>query len=1029
MELRLTGLVVLALAVVLAAGFLVDDARCDQFVKVAGNQFTVDGTVYKIKGANYYSASAPWAAMFGNWNWNEISSDIDTLHSLGVNSIRINLPYSSGGWGGPNVNATYLDRLERLVEYLRARGMRANITMFDWETSFPAAGTAKEAEHKAYVNAIVGRLRNNPGVFLWDVKNEPDHPSNIGGYDNWDYSPANRDKIVSWLNRMCQYVRSIDPNHPAGAGIRWYENVSDVIGFVDVAIFHNYWDNVDTVAIPTAKAASGDTKPVLIQEFGWPSQPHPCWRGQWIYDYTEQRQLEMFQMNLNAFAHHDIAGGIMWQACDLAPYVSDPNGDTSVTFENYFGLWRTGRNLKPAGIYYRDHWPVEFFPYSDTTVPVPPTSASALGLDRAIRVTWTHSASPDCAGAMVRCSTSGYPTSPTSGTLVATVKGEGTAGGSCLHSGLQRDTTYYYSVFAYDYAGNYSSRITTSAKTLYQPTNLLAGPAIDSFVSGVADGWTSYERYPGGDAGPISFAPDSAVSISGGLSQAISGLGTDALSISPGGFAHAGIVQAVPAVPGRTYVLVGYEAMTAPTTGRLYFRTFGIDPTGSLDPGSPGEANVGGAKWMGDGALFWNDDPGASNATFGMYRCVSAVTASSPTISCWAGIGVSLVEGRRSTDKINYDSFYLHEFESPIGSSLSNGGFEGSVLDCLDADLHIPDGWTPAGGGCGRYLGYTVSSSVGLPRTGGKCAAFLSYPGKSDLGLMQRVEAYPGEMLSASVYVRGVPAGTASTSAAIGIDPTGGTDMFADTVVWSTIVVGNNTTWRPVSVSATGRSSGATVFVRASSGDISSGYHTVYADDVSFSASMATSCPAQLRALPDGRSLTLRGCIVTAAFGGYFYVEDAARTSGIRVLSTTAVSVGQMVDVTGTMTTVNGERCVQNGAILAASGSFDIPAPYAMACSALGGAPCGYCEGIDGSCGPVNLGLLVRTWGRVADTTPAHFTIDDGSGRPIRVYSSVNPANGAMVVVTGISSCEIPAGGSVPVSVVRTRFAADVVGQ
>ena len=901
----------LSLALAAALGLGLRPAQCDQFLSITGDQFTYGGVVYKIKGANYYPASAPWGAMFGNWNWDEITTDVEMLRSLGINAMRINLPYSAGGWGGPNVNQLYLDRLERLVELLRAKGMKANITLFDWETSFPAAGTQRESEHKQYVAAIVNRLKDNPGVFLWDVKNEPDHPSNIDDHDNWDYSPANRDKIVSWLSRMCAYVRSLDPNHPVSAGIRWWENVSDVISFVDVAIFHNYWPNIGTEAIPFVKQACGaNPKPILVQEFGWPSQPRPCWRDTfWVYDYTEANQLSVYQMNLQAFAQHDIAGGIQWQACDLAPYVADPNFDPEVTFENYFGLWKFGtRQLKPAASYYRDNWPAARFPYADSSIPDPPTGVSAAGLDREVRISWTHSSSADCAGTLIRYSTTGYPAGPADGDFAAEVSGEGKSAATFLHTGLERNSTYYYSLFAYDYAGNYSAGATAVASTAYQPANLLSGPEIDVFESGIAAGWTAYERYGWGTDGPVMFSPDSSVSVSGGVSQRIEGFDSAVLPSAAGQYAHAGIFQQVAASPGKVYLLLGHEKLTGGSSDPLYFRTFGIAPSGSVEPGAPGPGNVADARWMGDGRLFRSDEPGGSNTTSGMYRCISAVTAEAPVISCWAGIGISLADGRLPGDRINYDQFFLHEFDAALHSTPANGGFEGSVIECFDSGIYLPEGWLPAGGGYGKFLGFQVNSSTGIPRTGSKCATMFCYPGRCELGLMQRVAAYRGETVSASVYVRGVAGNAPTVSAAIGIDPTGGVDMFADTVVWGTISVGNSTVWAPVSVSTRAESTSVTVFIRSSSGDHAAGYHTVFADDVTFSAALNSSSPGDALWLPDGRPLTLNNCVVSAVFDGYFYVQDADRTSGVKIVSAAAVSPGQTVDVWGTMGTSAGER-------------------------------------------------------------------------------------------------------------------------
>lgn len=1012
---------------ILCAGFACQPVAAQSYLRTTGNQFTLNGSTYKIKGSNYYPASAPWGAWFGNWNWAEITRDVDRLHGLGINSMRINLPYSAGGWGGANVNQGYLDKLERLVEYLRYRGMKANITLFDWETSFPAAGTSTEIQHKQYVTAIVSRLKDNPGVFVWDVKNEPDHPDNIGGYDNWDSSPASRDKIVSWLSRMCATVRSVDTNgsHLVSSGIRWYSNVKDVISFEDVAIFHSYWGNIGTVQIPTV--AGYTTKPILVQEFGWPSQPHPCWRGYWQYDFTEPDQLNFFTTHLQAFAAHDIGGCIQWQACDLKGYVSDPNTDTGVSFENYFGLWRLDGSLKPAALYYRDHWTAAFFPYSDSTTPVAPTGTTATGQDRSVLINFTHSASADCAGTMVRYSATGYPVLPTDGTLVERVPGEGKSTGVTGQGGLQAGTKYYFSLWAYDYAGNYSSRVTISATTLPQPANLLSGASVDAFTGGVANGWTPYERYASGCTGPISFASDSAISASGGVSQKIYGLGADVLPSAAGQYAHAGIMQSVAATPGKTYLLVGWEQMTAGSSGSYYFRTFGIDPTGSTSPGAPGCANVAGARWMGPDGLFWNSDAGGSNTAGMMYRCVSAVTAASNSISCWAGVGTSLVNGRSPSDKINYDNFFLHEIDNPINASLVNSNMEGAALDCNDANVHVPSGWSPVGGGYGRYVGWDMNTSSTYAHGGSKSAMFLCYPGRCEQGLMQRVAAYRGEALTASVYARGVPVNAATTAVSVGIDPTGGTDLFGPSVVWSTSTIGASSLWTQLTVSTTAQATSATVFIRASSGFVANGYHTVFVDDASFSSHMTATSPVQLKSLPDSRPATLNGCIVTATFGGYFYVQDSQRLSGIKVVSTAAVSPGQKVDVSGTVSTVGGERQLVAGSVVIKSGSYPVPVPLGIRIGSVGGAGVGpYTCGVPGSSGPNNTGLLISVWGRVTASSASQFTISCGPGSAIKVYGSASPALGCYVSVVGISSCEIPAGGVDPVAVVRARSAADV---
>ncbi len=68
--------------------------------------------------------------------------------------------------------------------------------------------------------------------------------------------------------------------------------------------------------------------------------------------------------------------------------------------------------------------------------------------------------------------------------------------------------------------------------------------------------------------------------------------------------------------------------------------------------------------------------------------------------------------------------------------------------------------------------------------------------------------------------------------------------------------------------------------------------------------------PAVAKSLSDDTKVTLANLIVTGAFNGCFYAQDSKRISGIKVISTTAVSEGDIVDITGTLATQNGERCI-----------------------------------------------------------------------------------------------------------------------
>jgi len=446
-------LVTVLLPVWLAAvAALTTASKAGPFVTIQGDQFFLDGQVYKLKGTNYYPQDHMWADMWNSWDWPGITFETGLMHDLGLNCVRILVPYSNGGWNGPNIPADRLQKLEDVVNLMGDHGIRSIVTLFDWETSFPASGTSTWNNHITHMSKIVDRLKNNPFVLMWDVKNEPDHPANYGWCDcdpgacgNWDCNPSQRDKIVSWLNRMCNAIRARDPNHPASAGMRWWENLPDVLSFVDVAIFHSYWPNISTEEIPQTKGYMGASqKPIVVEEWGWPTNPNPCYRdGRLIDDYNETRQYDLYVSHLTAFTEHDIAGGLQWMTFDAKAYTTNQNE----SFENYFGLWRYGRTyLKPAGVYYRDHFPVSPFPGAP---PAQVTAFAGTPAGRCVRLSWMNPADSDFGGTMIRFSQTAPPASPSDGTLVCDRPAAPASLDEFQHFEPPQGTLYY-SAFSYD---------------------------------------------------------------------------------------------------------------------------------------------------------------------------------------------------------------------------------------------------------------------------------------------------------------------------------------------------------------------------------------------------------------------------------------------------------------------------------------------------------------------------------------------------------------------------------------------------
>jgi hypothetical protein len=148
----------------------------------------------------------------------------------------------------------------------------------------------------------------------------------------------------------------------------------------------------------------------------------------------------------------------------------------------------------------------------------------------------------------------------------------------------------------------------------------------------------------------------------------------------------------------------------------------------------------------------------------------------------------------------------------------------------------------------------------------------------------------------------------------------------------------------------------------------------------------------------DGSLANLDCSIVSAAWGDAFYVESDDRSSGIRVekLSHGLID-GKRTNVAGKiMTNSDGERYIQ--ALAATHAGTGAVEPLGMINKSLGD------DGLN------NVGLLVRTWGRIIEFEPIElptwFIIDDGSGVDVRCEAPAGVTinkTWTFVTVTGIS--------------------------
>ncbi|MDO8586619.1 MAG: hypothetical protein Q7T82_06220, partial [Armatimonadota bacterium] len=148
--------------------------------------------------------------------------------------------------------------------------------------------------------------------------------------------------------------------------------------------------------------------------------------------------------------------------------ISETGSCIGETFRNN-GNWIGIGNWPPAPVYnsvndeFLIHW---YNSYAYVLVrryktyappPMPVVNFAAASGDGQVSLTWTNPTVGPFTGTMIRYSTTGYPISPTDGTLVVDKAGSAGANDSYIHTGRTNGVTYYYTAFGHDATPMYSS--------------------------------------------------------------------------------------------------------------------------------------------------------------------------------------------------------------------------------------------------------------------------------------------------------------------------------------------------------------------------------------------------------------------------------------------------------------------------------------------------------------------------------------------------------------------------------------------
>jgi hypothetical protein len=351
----------------------------DTFVRVVGDRLYYAGKPVVLKGTNYWYSKHPFVGTWVRWDGPFIKEELDKARQLGVNVVRIGIPYDHGRamsvvWGkgcrddGPRcykVQGPIVNMMTQFLQIASSYNMKVLFTLFEWSDSFPPDNTDEFKYQRYYLQGIITPFAEDDRVLGWDLHNEPEY------YYTWA-QPGGSKKVVDWVSNIAAEVRKLDKQHPITVGVGqpdtlWVQGSQGqrIVDVVDFVSFHSYDAGGLRTQIDAIKART--TKPVVLEEMGWPTGPAQLSSPRATYD--EATQLFLYRTMLADARAAGLAGVIQWTLWDNPP--GDPK-TTKPSVEPWFGLVRLDGTFKPAAAEFRGAYPAQPLP-SRTTTNVPLT--------------------------------------------------------------------------------------------------------------------------------------------------------------------------------------------------------------------------------------------------------------------------------------------------------------------------------------------------------------------------------------------------------------------------------------------------------------------------------------------------------------------------------------------------------------------------------------------------------------------------------------------------------------------------------
>ena len=286
--------------------------------------------ISESKGINYYPKDSPWAMFGDNFNEGTIDKDFGILNNMGLNTVRLFVPYKA--FGKAKVDEQKLDQLRRTLDIAKTHKLKVIVTLFDFYGDYDIPDWT--FTHR-YAERVVTALKDHESLLAWDIKNEPD----------LDFESRGKEVVFAWLEQLVLFVKQWDKYHPVTIGWSNPEAAVLLSNEVDFVSFHYYKEPSQFKGAFDKLHNSIPNKVLVLQEYGYSSYDG-IWNG---YQGNLNDQAAYYKQ-MQGIVDEEKIPFLFWTLYDFEGVPTSVVGSLPWRRERqkYFGILDTQGKTKPA---------------------------------------------------------------------------------------------------------------------------------------------------------------------------------------------------------------------------------------------------------------------------------------------------------------------------------------------------------------------------------------------------------------------------------------------------------------------------------------------------------------------------------------------------------------------------------------------------------------------------------------------------------------------------------------------------------